>query len=83
MINLTLDRVDRQPRIEGMKPMSTRDAAKILEVSERTIFRLIERELIKAEKFGNYWSIDPASVEAYKETIKGKSKFDPTRGKVD
>jgi excisionase family DNA binding protein len=66
-----------------MKLMSTKDAAKHLEVSERTIFRLIERKLIKAEKFGNYWAIDPESVEAYKEQIEGKSKFNPTRGKAE
>ncbi len=65
-----------------MKPMSTREAAKYLEVSERTIFRLINRGLIKAEKFGNYWSVDPVSLESYKVTIEGKSKFDPTRGKA-
>jgi len=63
--------------------MSTKDAAKYLEVGERTIFRLIKRGLIKAEKFGNYWSIDPESIEAYREQIEGKSKFDPTRSKAD
>lgn len=63
--------------------MSTRDAANQLNVSERTIFRLIERNLIKAEKFGNYWSIDPTSVKEYQKKIKHKSKFDPTRNKPD
>ena len=63
--------------------MSTKDAAKHLGVSERTIFRLIGRKLINAEKFGNYWAIDPKSVEVYKEQVKGKSKFDPTRGKAE
>lgn len=60
--------------------MSTREAAKYLEVSERTIFRLIKRGLIKADKFGNYWIVDPVVLGEYKKQIEGKSKFDPTRG---
>ncbi|MCL4295703.1 MAG: helix-turn-helix domain-containing protein [Anaerolineae bacterium] len=63
--------------------MSTKDAAKYLEVSERTIFRLIKRDLVKAEKFGNYWMVNPESLEKYRERVLGKSKFDPTRGKAE
>lgn len=63
--------------------MSTKDAAKYLDVSKRTIFRLIERDLIKAEKFGPVWMIDQDSIEAYGERIKNKSKFDPTRSNID
>lgn len=63
--------------------MSTREAAKYLDVSERTIHRLIERELIQASRFGNYWAIDSDSLEQYRQSVAGKAKHDPTRGQKD
>lgn len=63
--------------------MSTKEAAEFLDVSHRTIHRLIERGLINADRFGNYWAIDPASLERYRESIAGKAKHDPTRGQAD
>lgn len=59
--------------------MSTKQAAKYLGVSSRTIHRLIERGLIKASRFGNYWDIDRTSLEAYLVRIEGKAKQDPTK----
>ena len=60
--------------------MSTQEAADYLEVSSFTILRLIKRESIKAEKFGNYWMIDRASVVEYKKRNEDKDLHDPTRG---
>ncbi len=64
----------------GMEIMSTKDAAKYLKVSERTVFRLIKKNAIEASKFGNYWMIDKTSVEDYAKRNKGKAAHDPTRG---
>lgn len=60
--------------------MSTKQAADYLEVSTFTILRLIRRNSIKADRFGNYWAIDRQSVEDYKNRNEGKAHFDPTRG---
>lgn len=59
--------------------MSTKEAAEYLKVSERTILRLIDRESIKAQKFGNYWMIDAESVRGYRDRNEGKTLHDPTR----
>ncbi len=59
--------------------MSTREAATYLDVSERTIFRLLKRNKLRADRFGNYWAFDRESVEAYKQAVEGKSKYDPTK----
>lgn len=63
--------------------MTTEKAAEYLDLSTRTVFRLIERGTIKAEKFGPVWMIDRKSLDDYKQAIEGKSRFDPTRGKVE
>lgn len=60
--------------------MSTKEAAKYLNVSSRTVFRLIKRKAIKAHKFGNYWMIDADSVRDYHARNKSKNSNDPTRG---
>jgi len=61
--------------------MTTADAAKLLDVAQVTVNRLIYRGVIKAEKFGPVWRVERSSVEAYREASDGKAKHDPTRGK--
>lgn len=63
--------------------MTTEQAAEYLNVSKRTIFRLIDRGTIKAEKFGPVYMIKKADLDEYKAAIEGKSKNDPTRGKLN
>lgn len=64
-------------------PISTKDAAQMLGVNERTILRLIERKILRAKKFGYYWMVEPESIEEYRQNIEGKSKYDPTKYKDD
>lgn len=63
--------------------MSTKEAADILGIDFMSVSRLIRRNLLKGEKFGPVWMVERASVEAYAAKVKGKSKFDPRRGKSE
>ena len=49
-------------------PMTTTEAAAILQVSRRRINELIALGTITATKPGRDWDIDPLSVEAYKNS---------------
>lgn len=62
-----------------MEIMSTKEAADYLKVNTRTILRLIKRESIQAQRFGNYWAINRQSIEEYKRRNEAKRRFDPTR----
>lgn len=48
--------------------MTTAEAAAILQVSRRRVNELITLGTLQAEKFGRDWQINPASVEAYKNS---------------
>lgn len=62
--------------------ISTKEAAKILDVAQETVSRLIHRGLLKGKKLGTAWAVSTASVYAYKEMVQGKEKNDPTRGQT-
>lgn len=61
--------------------MNTSQAAAALGISITSVSRLINRGVLKAERFGPVWMIEQASVEAYAAETKDKSKHDPTRTK--
>lgn len=61
--------------------ITTAEAAKVLDVAQVTVNRLIYRGILKAVKFGPVWQVEKSSVEAYREASEGKAKHDPTRGK--
>lgn len=63
--------------------MTTEQAAQYLNLSTRTIFRLIDRGQIKAEKFGPVWMVQRDSLDEYRATVEGKARHDPTRTKPD
>lgn len=48
--------------------LTTAQAAAILDVSRRRVSELIALGTLVAEKPGRDWQIDPASVEAYKNS---------------
>lgn len=48
--------------------MTTAEAAAILQVSRRRVNELIRLGTLRAEKPGRDWEVDPASVEAYKNS---------------
>ena len=60
--------------------MTAKAAAKELGLAVSTISRLIDRNILKGEKFGPVWMVDAESVAAYKQRNEGKAKHDPTRG---
>lgn len=62
--------------------ITTREAAEILGVSITSISRLINRGVLKGERFGPVWMVERASVEDYRERNADKQKNDPTRGKA-
>jgi len=52
-----------------MNGITTQEAAKRLDVDESHVRRLIQRGIIKAERFGGKsWVVDSESVEAYKQS---------------
>lgn len=51
-----------------MPNLTTSAAAKLLGVSRRRVNELIELGTLKAEKFGNAWQVDSASVEVYRNS---------------
>lgn len=63
--------------------MSAKEAADILGINPMSVSRLIRKELLRGKKFGPAWMVERASVEEYAKRIKDKSKFDPTRGRVE
>lgn len=48
--------------------LTTAEAAAVLNVSRRRVLKLIELGTLKAERFGMAWSVDSASVDAYKNS---------------
>lgn len=48
--------------------LTTSQAAAILQVSRRRVNELIELGTLQATRFGKAWQVDPASVEAYKNS---------------
>lgn len=63
--------------------MSTTEAAQILGITPESVTRLVRKEKLTGQKFGNSWMVERGSVMAYAETIKGKTPHDPTRGKQE
>jgi excisionase family DNA binding protein len=59
--------------------MTVREAAKALGFHEKSIYRLINRGDLEAEKRG-VWLILRKSVQRYKTETAGLSKHDPRRG---
>lgn len=51
-----------------MHDLTTAEAAAILKVSRRRINELIRLGTLQATKPGRDWEIEPASVEAYKDS---------------
>lgn len=45
--------------------LTTKDAASRLGITARAVALLIQRKVIRAEKFGRDYQIDPAEVERY------------------
>jgi len=60
--------------------ITTAEAAKLLDVAQVTVNRLIYKGMVKAEKFGPIWRVEKDSIDAYLKANLGKSKNDPTRG---
>jgi excisionase family DNA binding protein len=63
--------------------MTTVEAAKTMNVSITTVSRLINRGILKGQKFGPVWMVDRDSVQDYLERNEGKAKNDPTRGRAN
>lgn len=59
--------------------IGTAEASIILEIDPRSVARLCDRGVIKAQKISTVWVIDRASVLAYKEENQGRAKHDPRR----
>ena len=59
--------------------MTAKAAAKILGITEYSVYRLIKAGRILADKFGPVWMIDRPSVDSYLARNEGKSSHDPTR----
>ena len=49
------------------KLMTKREAAQILNVSPRTVNRLVAAGRLKAVKVGNIFRVDPAEIERFKQ----------------
>lgn len=47
------------------KAMTLEDVAKRLQVSERTILRLLDKKQLKGYKVGRAWRFEHSDVEAY------------------
>jgi excisionase family DNA binding protein len=62
--------------------MTTKEAADFLGITQTSVSRLINRNLLKATRFGPVWMVEEQSVKEYHERNKGKSPHDPTRGEV-
>lgn len=61
--------------------MTSAEAAEYLDVSITTISRLINRGILRGDKFGPVWMVERSSVQEYQERNSGKPKHDPTRGR--
>ena len=46
--------------------MTTMDAARALGLSYHATYKLLVRGVLKGERFGALWCIDPASVERFR-----------------
>ncbi len=55
------------------KVMTLEDVAKLLEVSERTILRLLDKKELKGFKVGRAWRFEPKDVEDYIERQRRKA----------
>lgn len=67
---------------DSMKGMSIREASEELQVSERTVFRMLEDNRLQGKKIpisGDFyiWEIDPVSVARLqvKKEMSGKSRY--------
>lgn len=52
--------------------LTYREAAKVLGVTERTLWMLVDRGLLPAVRFGRSVRIDPADLRAFIERGKGR-----------
>lgn len=60
--------------MEEKTPISTREAAKILGVTPRSVIRLIERNEISGWRVGDVWRFNKEDIEEYKaRQTRGKS----------
>ena len=62
--------------------LTTSQAAAILGVSRRRVHELIKLGTIQAEKPGRDWQVDPASVEAYKNSPRAPGRR-PSKNKLN
>jgi excisionase family DNA binding protein len=61
--------------------LTTAEAAALLSVSRPRVLALIHLGTIKAEKHGRDWQVDPASVEAYKNSPRKPGARPKNKGK--
>jgi excisionase family DNA binding protein len=54
------------PKLVVRAPMSTKEAAELLEITPAGVTHLVRRGRLEATKFGNQWAISTTSVEAYR-----------------
>ena len=59
--------------------LTTEETATLLGYNIESVRRLLRKGKLRADKKGGMWLIYRDAVEAYKEELKGKSKFDPTK----
>jgi excisionase family DNA binding protein len=60
--------------------MTTREAARYLDLSITVLTRKARRGELGAVKRGNGWVFPKSQIEAYARAVAGKSLNDPTRG---
>lgn len=51
----------------SLKLLTKREAADVLNVSPRTVNRLVAARRLKAVKVGNIFRVDPAEIERFKQ----------------
>lgn len=61
--------------------LTTKDAAARLGITARAVALLIQRGIIKAEKFGRDYAIEPAEVERYMKERRAAHR--PRKDKTD
>ena len=67
---------DRTPVVEGL--LTYDHAGKLLGVTGRTVWSLVDRGELPAVRFGHSVRIDPADLRAFIEQAKGRGACDAT-----
>ena len=60
---------------------STTEVSQMLGIDIRSVSRIARKGDIEGVKIGRQWFLLKTSVEAYRQSIEGLDKHDPTRGK--